>query len=188
MAKGMLDRIRAAVGSGPGPTNPEVVAQPTKTRAELLAEIASERPALEEGLEAKAALFATQLVTGSVVPPAVHFHVATEMLTAMADDAQYGGTVVFAGPKGDEVEGTRTDQVKAKYEAWPKHTLAQTRINAVQAGEVKPMVLKEVADVKRPSEDGDHGVETMTDEQLLASSPLGQRTLEARKQDNRASR
>lgn len=105
------------------------------------------REELEARFADSAELFATNMVTSNKLFPANTMHTASEMLTAMIDDFRFGGQVSFANERGEIVEGTREQAVRARYEAMPGHTVTQKAIKGIQDGSVEAVVLKETGNV-----------------------------------------
>jgi signal peptide peptidase SppA len=164
-----------------------------ETMSEFLAQLQERRAGLEKQFQPSALLEATTLVTDSRVDPAVQHHVAYEFLTAMVDDALMGGTVLFVGTNVitgelEEVEGTRLEQAKAKYADMPRHSLAESRVRSVHRGTAQqPQALdstRPAGEGKIYKEAGDNGVETMSDEELLLTSPQGQSAVQNRNNNN----
>jgi ClpP class serine protease len=188
----ILDKVSAALNGGssskPNATKPtEDAGQGGYTLETALAELNKRRASLEAQYEDKAVLRATQLVTGSAMPPAVQADLSFEYLTAYVDDALYGGTVLFVTRATDgslvETEGTRYEQLEAKYAVMPKHTLAEERVRSVREGRaVDPVVLDESRSQQAAAlhEAGDYGDDTISKDDALASSPHGQRVIQGR--------
>lgn len=160
------------------------------TVKQMLADLDAKRPDLEARFEDTALLYATRLVTNSVIPSAVEGDVAFEMQTALVDDALYGGTVIFpvmdAGGNETEAEGTRQQQIEAKYQRWPKQSLAEKRVRAVQDGEEEGQVLSEGRRTRlngQPAgrDPGDNGSTAYTDDDLLNRTDRGAAVLNRRK-------
>lgn len=196
---GRFANALAKVGLGGGDEKPDANAQKQAgqeglmTRAQLLAQMAGERAALEQKFESKALLFASQTVLGNTQgATAIQEHIAFEMLTAMVDDALYGGSVLFPAPEGEEeVEGTRAEQCRAKYAAWPKHSLADNAVSALRAGRTRGVALeegkKETVKTSQPAnDDGDTGVEAHTDDELLGMVSDGQTAIANRNGNSNA--
>jgi hypothetical protein len=204
---GLLDQIKAHLNGSSdkpkaqgGAANPKEgqgggTGQPT-TMDEFLTQIQAQRPTIEKQFEAKALLEASNLVTDSKIDPAIQAHVAYEFLTAMADDALIGGTVLFVSTNASgeqiEAEGTRLEQAQAKYAAMPRHSMAESRVRAVHSGRAAaPQVLGETRPAgqgKVYQEAGDNGVETMSDDELLQTSPQGQSAIANRNNNGNGNR
>lgn len=129
------------------------------------------REELEDQFSADGENFAMKMVLGSRIWPGLQAHVGLEMVAAMADDAQFGGTVKFIRDN-EIVEGTREEAVMARYEAAPKHNLTQKAVQGVKEGSASARVLKEM------DEDSDSApVSADRKQELLAKTPLGKKAL-----------
>jgi signal peptide peptidase SppA len=184
-AQGLKNAVSAVTGGGAKPdanaaSSTTDDGQQRYTREELVAQMFKERQALEKTFESKALLAAAQLVTGSKVMPAIQEHIAFEFLTAMVDDSLLGGTVLFCVGE-DEKEGTRVEQLRAKYEAIPAHTLADERVAAVKEGRIQGRVLndgeREKIRTTEPSRSSREGESQYTDDELRSMTPEGQKVL-----------
>jgi ClpP class serine protease len=187
--KDLLTTIRSALtpggGTQPGPQaategGPAAGSAPLPIK-EVLAHLESQREALEQRFTSEAILFATNQRTARKIKPAAEDDAVYEWLTARVDDALYSGTVVFcqrnAAGQLVEVEGTRVQQLEAKYAALEAHSLADERIQSVREGTaVAPVVLN--ANAKPPGRaaaSGQPGEVDFTVEELMQASEQGQR-------------
>lgn len=194
--------VRAAMGGG-GQQKPAATAPPAApgagqsgpqqplTMTALLAQLAEQRPGLEERFEADAMLFATNIRAARKVYPEAEARVAYQYLTARCDDAQFGTKVLFyqrndAGQE-EEVEGTRVQQVEEFYAQALPHSLADENVAAVRAGRKQALALPagghhQAASAGRPPVSAEDGGVDMEEEVLLDSTPQGQAIAARRRQ------
>lgn len=188
----ILDRLNKDKGKTPT-TNTETQGQPQtpgqRTTADILAEIEKQRPGLIARLEDRAILRATQLLNDKRFVPAVQDLVAYRYLNAACDDALYGGQSVFVKDE-KEVMGTRVEEFEAFFEAMPRHSMADERVESLRDGETQGAVLGQAKKTTPASvaEPGDYGKETMSNDELLKLSSLGERAIENRDNGKAATR
>jgi ClpP class serine protease len=201
---GRLDEILARLNLGGSSDKPKVKGaatqgegqgtnqgQPT-TMSEWLEQCQTRRPALERQFQPSAILEATTLVTDSRIDPVIQVDVTFEFLNAMVDDTLYGGTVLFAEENAEgeleEIQGTRLEMVQSKYARTPRHSMAESRVRSVKTGRAdNPQALapsRPSTQGKTYQEAGDNGVEVMSDDELLATSPGGQSAIANRNNGN----
>lgn len=187
MAKGIGEKLKgaaAALISNNGGQKPGAEAGGDAVPVEdVLTALNEQRPALFDEQVEGAMLFAHTVVTDSRVKPAVQHQLAAVMANMRADDLLFGGMVTFLNAKGEEVEGTREQMFEALFDAMPRHTLAEERIESLRRGAVKGQVMKDSVQPEQHTHDpGDVGDDDMTDEEILGSSHQGKRALESRTQ------
>lgn len=132
------------------------------------------RDQLEEMFADAAELFATKETIAHRIVPALQGHAAADLLNAMIDDKLYGGGVNYVDAKGFVVNGTREDQVRARYSVMPPHTKTQEAIKAIKEGTLTAKVLPE-ADAEAVKVDGPIAPDRKVE--LLAKSQQGQAVL-----------
>jgi ClpP class serine protease len=168
------DKPDAAADTG---TKAADAAPPAKDKAQL-----PTREELEDRFSAAGELFAMQMVTGSRIWPAMQEHAATDLINAMVDDAMVGGQVNYVNAEGQVVQGTREASVRAKYAAFPKHTLAEKSVKALGEGEADASVLKEGKEETVTTQE----VTRERIDELLAMTPAGRAALDARAEGRKA--
>lgn len=132
------------------------------------------REELEDAFADNAELFASRLILGHNILPAMKAHAVSSVINAMIDDKLFGGTVSFVSEKGIVIEGTREESVKALFASLPKHTKTQEAIESIKAGTVTAVVLPPV-DSEKEDKDGPTTPERRME--LLKSSPQGRAVL-----------
>jgi len=161
VARGVLDTILrrgASADAGQQAGGGNGGALPIK---EVLTHLAGQREALEQKFTPEALLFASGQQSARKIKPALYETAAYEWLAARCDDALYSGTVVFCrrneAGQLEEVEGTRVQQVEAKYAALDAHDFGEERITSVREGTaLNPVVLN--AHPKPPANNSGHTI------------------------------
>lgn len=166
-----LDSEQDATAAGAAIETPPAVASTDPAQApEPIQTKGPTREELEERFSDGAELFASQMVTSHKLFPAQASYAASDLLTARIDDVIIGGKVNFVNGEGQIAEGTREEQVRARYSAMPAHTMTQKAVSGIKDGSVAAVVL---AETNKKSTDDD----TVTADRkaaLLNSSIQGQ--------------
>jgi ClpP class serine protease len=126
-----------------GQEDVQAVIEPTVSTVAPNVPQAFNREELTERFQAGAEDFAEKMVLASKIDPAQAAHVAVDLINAQIDDTITGTMVQFITAEGRVAEGTREAAVRAKYNAWPKHTMTQEAVKSVKNGSVVAQVLAE---------------------------------------------